>query len=209
MLKALFTRIFFQQVHRNKIIKFIECSELRMYNVHLPGNLSVAGGLSATSAVKITLTDVNDNKPIFFPLEYRVSFSANVSDNKPVAIVRATDADSGRFSQITYKLSTGGDENLFRIDHNTGELFVVSTRSLLHNRQYVLNISAIDGGGVRSAEEARAFITVTNAFQFGRSQYVFTVAEDVPLNTPLGNVDARFNGTYIFSFSLLFFFANA
>lgn len=146
--------------------------------------------------MKITLTDVNDNKPVFVPSEYHLSFREETSATSAIGIVRALDADSGQLGVVTYRISAGNEGNLFRVDNTSGELFVVRTKSLLPNRQYLLNISATDGVGWTRAQEAQAFITVANTIQFERSRYVFNVSEDAPLNTPLGNVkiNALFNG---------------
>ena len=139
---------------------------------------------------------MNDNKPVFTPSEYHLNFRDEASINTPIGIVRASDADSGHLGVVTYRLSAGNDDNLFRIDRTSGELFATRTKALLPNRQYLLNISATDGLGVKCAQEAQAFITVANTIQFERSRYVFNVSEDAPLNTPLGNVkiNALFNG---------------
>ncbi len=161
-----------------------------------------AGGLSATCAVKISLTDVNDNRPVFLPREYRVNVGGDddVSASSAIAVIRATDADGGHFGELAYRVTGGNDDNVFRIDRTSGELFVLRTKSLSANRQYTLNVSATDGGGLKSAEEARVHITVIGAgagvLRFERPRYIFNVSENAPLNTPLGSVkiNAIFNG---------------
>ena len=152
--------------------------------------------------MKITLTDVNDNKPVFAPSEYHVNVRDDASTNAPIALVRATDADAAHLGVVSYRLAAGNDDNLFRVDRVSGELFAVrATKSLSASRQYVLNISATDGAGVKYAQEAQAFITtVANGIRFERARYVFNVSEDAPLNTPLGNVkiNALSNGKEIY-----------
>ena len=157
--------------------------------------------MSAASAVKITLTDVNDNEPVFFPREYRISFRDDVSASAPVAQIRAKDADSGNFGAVSYRFSAGNDENQFRIDRTSGEIFVVRSKSLSYNRQYALNVSATDGAGAKCAQDAQAFITLGSSAQFERSQYTFNVSEDAPLNTLVGSVKinhAAYNGKSFF-----------
>lgn len=157
---------------------------------------------------------MNDNEPVFSPLEYHVTVRDNVSSNAPIAVVRATDADSGHFSTVFYRISSGNDENLFRIDRSSGELFLLARiPSLPHNRQYVLNVSASDSAGLKCMQEAQAFITIANAaIQFERFRYVFNISEDAPLNTPLGSVkiNTHLDGKYLFQhflrFCLPFFF---
>lgn len=150
--------------------------------------------------VKIQLTDVNDNQPIFYPREYNVSLreggGSSSSSSSPVVVVVATDLDSGRYGSITYRIVAGNDAELFRIDRNSGEIFVtrpslLSTRTAPYHR---LNITATDGGGLRSFQDAEVFLSVTDSAQrppiFERSRYTFAVKEDVGQNSIVGSVNA-------------------
>ncbi|XP_069675157.1 protein dachsous-like isoform X2 [Periplaneta americana] len=157
------------------------------------------GGLSTTAMVKIQLTDVNDNQPSFYPREYNVSLregGGSSSSSSPVVVVVATDLDSGPYGSIKYRIVAGNEGGLFRIDHNTGEIFVtrpslLSTRTSPYHR---LNISATDGGGLRSFQDAEVFLSVTDSAQrppiFERPRYTFAVKEDVGKNTIVGSVKA-------------------
>lgn len=157
------------------------------------------GGLSTTAMVKIQLTDVNDNRPIFYPREYNVSLregGVSSSATNPVVVVVATDADSGRFGQVQYRIVSGNEANLFRIERNTGEIFV-SRPSLLSTRTqpyHHLNISATDGAGLRAISDAEVFISVIDSAQrppiFEKSRYTYQIKEDAKLNTIVGSVKA-------------------
>lgn len=89
-----------------------------VYNHHcFISIVSFAGGLSTTAMVKIQLTDVNDNKPVFYPREYNVSLrdgGASSSVTSPVVVVAATDPDSGRYGAVTYRIVAGNEVGLFR-----------------------------------------------------------------------------------------------
>lgn len=149
--------------------------------------------------VKIQVTDVNDNRPTFYPREYNVSLregGASSSATTPVVIVAATDPDSGRFGSVTYRIVAGNEAGLFRIDRNTGEIFVsrpslLSTRSQPYHR---LNISASDGGSMKSINDAEVFISVIDSAQrppiFEHPRYSFSVKEDVRKDTIVGSVRA-------------------
>lgn len=162
--------------------------------------------------VKIQVTDVNDNRPSFYPREYNVSLregDASYSATTPVVIVAATDPDSGRFGSVTYKIVAGNDARLFRIDKDTGEIFVtrpnlLSTRSQPYHR---LNISASDGGDLKSSNDAEVFISVIDSAQrppiFEHARYSFSVKEDVKKDTLVGSVKATVtdSGNFITSFT--------
>lgn len=149
--------------------------------------------------VKIQVTDVNDNRPSFYPREYNVSLregGASFSATTPVVIVAATDADSGSFGLITFKIVAGNDAGLFRIDKNSGEIFV-SRPNLLSTRNqpyHHLNISATDGGGLRSLQDAEVFISIIDSTQrppiFEFPRYTYSVSEDVSRDTVIGSVKA-------------------
>lgn len=171
------------------------------------------GGLSTTAMVKIQVTDVNDNRPIFYPPEYNVSLrdgGASSSATTPVVVVSATDADSGKFGTVTYRIAAGNENGLFRIDRNTGEIFVnrphqLSTRNQPYHR---LNISASDGGNLKSLKDAEVFISVIDSKQrppiFDPSRYKFSVMENVKKHHVVGKVKAAVidNGKSTVRFSI-------
>lgn len=149
--------------------------------------------------VKIQITDVNDNRPIFYPREYNVSLremgNSGMSSASVVAVV-ATDADSGRFGVVSYRIVGGNDAGIFRIDRTTGEIFV-NKPSMLSSRSqpnHKLNISASDGGGLRSSQDAEVFISIIDATQrppiFEKSRYNYYAKEDVARGTVIGSVIA-------------------
>lgn len=148
--------------------------------------------------VKIQLTDVNDNWPSFYPREYNVSLREGVTHTTsgPIVVVVATDQDSGRFGTVTYRIVSGNEANLFRVDRTTGEIFL-SQPNLLSTRTqpfHKLNISATDGGGLKAHQDAEVFLSVTDAATrppiFERTRYNFNAREDVPRNTIIGAVKA-------------------
>ena len=74
------------------------------------------GDLSASAAVTINVTNVNDNSPM-------ITSSATASIVEGIAevlTVTATDADAG--TTLTYSISGGSDRALFSIDANSGAL---------------------------------------------------------------------------------------
>uniref|UniRef100_A0A182J8X2 Cadherin domain-containing protein n=1 Tax=Anopheles atroparvus TaxID=41427 RepID=A0A182J8X2_ANOAO len=163
------------------------------------------GGLSTTAMVKIQLTDVNDNRPMFYPREYNVSLRESMPTNSllstPVVVVVATDSDSGSFGTISYRIVAGNEAGIFRMDRLTGEIFVTRPNMLSSRTQpyHRLNISASDGGGLRSTHDAEVFISVIDATQrppiFDKPRYTYYVKEDVKRNTVVGTVSATSSST--------------
>jgi hypothetical protein len=88
----------------------------------------ITGTPLATAVVKVTVTDVNDNAPVFERPLYNVSLktltaaeAAAVMGWLEIAVVRATDADSGVCGQVFYVIVGGNDDGLFVIDQRTGD----------------------------------------------------------------------------------------
>lgn len=149
--------------------------------------------------VKIQLTDINDNRPIFYPREYNVSLRETITSTlstTPVVVVVATDPDSGRFGTVSYRIVAGNEAGIFRIDRNSGELFVARPNMLSNRNQpyHRLNISASDGGGLRTNQDAEVFISIIDSAQrppiFEKPRYTYYVKEDVKKNTVVGAVTA-------------------
>lgn len=147
--------------------------------------------------VKIQLTDVNDNRPTFYPREYNVSLREPLpssSSASPVVAVVATDPDSGRFGVVTYRIVGGNEAGIFRIDRISGEIFLARPTMLSSRVQpyHRLNISASDGGGLRTSQDAEVFISVIDSAQrppiFEKPRYNYYVKEDVKRGTVVGAV---------------------
>ncbi|ESO98121.1 hypothetical protein LOTGIDRAFT_174335 [Lottia gigantea] len=150
-------------------------------------------GLQTTTAIKITVTDVNDNKPVFDPSSYKVNVEEDFSVGKTILNVQAQDQDSGFFGDVLYTIETGNSQGYFDIDRTSG---VISLAKSLPNveRTYQLLIQASDGDGVESTNPATVIISVirpnSERPKFEFNQYSFDVAEDVNPSTLVGSVIA-------------------
>ncbi len=162
--------------------------------------LLLPDGLSTTAMVKVQVTDVNDNRPIFYPSEYNVSLreapSTPSSSSTPIIAVAATDLDSGSFGIISYRIVDGNDGGIFRIDRFSGEIFIAKP-SLLSSRSqpyHKLNVSATDGGGLKALRNAEVFISVIDSTHrppiFEKSRYNYYVKEDAVHGNIVGSVVA-------------------
>lgn len=146
--------------------------------------------------VKIQLTDVNDNAPVFLHREYNVSLRADTPTHSPVVVVVAQDRDSGRLGTVSYSISAGNEDGAFRLDAPSGELFVARPDLLRGLRgPQRLNVTATDGGGLRSAVDAQVSLTVVASSDqrpplFERPRYTYSVRENAPRHSAVGAVRA-------------------
>ncbi|KAL9851842.1 LOW QUALITY PROTEIN: protocadherin Fat 4 [Geothlypis trichas] len=149
--------------------------------------------LSSVARVNVTILDVNDNSPVFYPIQY----FAHIQENEPagtyVTTVSATDPDLGPNGTVKYSISAG-DTSRFQVHGQTG---VITTKIALDREEktaYQLQIVATDGGHLQSQNQAIVTITVLdtqdNPPVFSQSMYSFVVFENVALGYHVGTVFA-------------------
>lgn len=76
--------------------------------------------LSATALIKVVVTDINDNGPVFSRDEYRFYIQENLQPGSVVGCVVADDLDAGRNGQVHYFFSE--PQTYFTISAQSGEL---------------------------------------------------------------------------------------
>ncbi|KAK4297363.1 hypothetical protein Pmani_030214 [Petrolisthes manimaculis] len=160
----------------------------------------------ASAVVNVTVTDANDNSPVFPQSSYRFSVSEGVRPGQLVATILASDADSGVFGELRYSLKGFGAEK-FGVDETLGKIYVADCGSdsdcLDYERQrtYSLTYSAVDGGG--KVTSVNIFLAVgdenDNPPVFTHREYRRTVDEgaaifDPPLFVKATDVDGDSQG---------------
>ncbi|XP_010781033.1 cadherin-18-like [Notothenia coriiceps] len=73
------------------------------------------GGLSGSTTINITLTDVNDNPPMFPQKNYQLYVPESAQVGKPVGKIKATDEDLGVNADIKYSIINSEGANTFSI----------------------------------------------------------------------------------------------
>jgi VCBS repeat-containing protein len=123
----------------------------------------------ATQGVAITVTDLNDNAPVFDVNVVAAITSENISTSTVIVDGHASDADGTLANNtITYSL-TGDDASQFHIDTNGAVTFITSPdfenpSDLNANNVYLITIHAKDGVGPGAHDTAHdVTITVTDA----------------------------------------------
>lgn len=101
---------------------------------------------SVVVKVNITITDVNDNPPVFDPPKYTEEVNEDVPINTTLLRVTATDKDSGANGRVTYLINTGNDKRLFKIDSITGEIVTIKKLDRESMKTHMLSVQATDQG---------------------------------------------------------------
>ncbi|XP_075131390.1 protocadherin gamma-B1-like isoform X4 [Leptodactylus fuscus] len=124
-------------------------------NIHKLTLSAMDGGnpmKTGTALIKIIVTDVNDNFPIFSKQVYKVSVNENIPVNTTIITISAIDRDEGQYSEITYSFSkTSGNlhyTGTFSIHPVSGEIKTNDRLDFELVRNYELSLQAKDGGGL-------------------------------------------------------------
>uniref|UniRef100_A0A674E8H8 Protocadherin-16 n=1 Tax=Salmo trutta TaxID=8032 RepID=A0A674E8H8_SALTR len=152
------------------------------------------GGLNSVAYVRVDLLDINDNRPVFYPVSYAVSLSSQSAPGTSVVKVTALDPDTGENGRVTYRTLCLTSTTVFCVLSPPG---VISLSRSLHgkaNTVIPMVVSAQDGGGLAALVNARVNISVVAGLVappvFEHSQYSFTVSENVLRGTEVGIVQA-------------------
>lgn len=94
--------------------------------------------------VKVSISDENDNCPIYVNLPYYAVVSVDDPKGSVIIKVHAIDLDAHENGEVRYEMKKGHGE-LFKVDRKTGEVILKQTLEG-HNKEYQLLISAFDGG---------------------------------------------------------------
>ena len=97
---------------------------------------------------KVTIEDVNDNSPVFDKVAYTESVPQDLPLGREVMRVSATDIDDGNNSVVYYSLSPKKPEDgvYFRIDRNTGVIFLNKTIDRNPDYKFSMTATAEDQG---------------------------------------------------------------
>ncbi|XP_021551545.1 cadherin-10 isoform X1 [Neomonachus schauinslandi] len=163
------------------------------------------GGLSGTTTVNITLTDVNDNPPRFpqNTIHLRVLESSPIGT--AIGSVKATDADTGKNAEVEYRIIDGDGTDMFDIitekDTQEGIITVKKPLDYESRRLYTLKVEAenthVDPrfyylGPFKDTTIVKISVEdVDEPPIFSRASYLFEVHEDIEVGTIIGTVMAR------------------
>lgn len=115
--------------------------------------------------VHISVTDVNDNSPLFSQSVYSVSVKNNHQRSRPVAILSTRDLDSGRNGKITYHFSSKTSDIVkshFELNEVTGEIFLNKKFTSRQDLTYKLFVEATDAGNPPLTSIAMVLVNVIN-----------------------------------------------
>nr|XP_020498320.1 protocadherin alpha-3-like [Labrus bergylta] len=148
--------------------------------------------------LEITITDINDNAPVFSEQLQSLNIAENASPGIKFGLIGASDLDVGKNDLNTYKLSKN---DYFTLETNKGgdsvSADLVLLKSLDREQDSVikLTLTAVDGGNPSKTGTSQIIINVLdindNPPVFSKSLYKTQVTE----NLPTGSVVIILNAT--------------
>ncbi|KAG5268249.1 hypothetical protein AALO_G00209970 [Alosa alosa] len=162
------------------------------------------GGLSGTTTVSITLSDVNNNPPRFPQGVYQFSIPESAQPGSVIGVLHARDNDVGRNAEMEYKITSEDGRDIFKIstDKDTQEGVLTLNRHVDYEtkRMHTLRVQ-VDNRYLdprfRSLgpfhDTALVKVAVEDENEppvFQRSSYVMEVLESAPVGTIVGAVSA-------------------
>ncbi|XP_067342914.1 cadherin-18 isoform X2 [Channa argus] len=163
------------------------------------------GGLSGSTTINITLTDVNDNPPKFPQKNYQLYVPESAQVGKPVGKIKANDEDLGVNADIKYSIINSEGANMFSIstDRDTREGIISLKKPLNYERKktYTLHIEGVNThvdprfsylGSFKDTATLKITVgDVDEAPVFSMDYYIMDVYENAPGGTEVGAVTAQ------------------
>ena len=142
-----------------------------------------ATGFSSSSTAEISITDINDNEPIFSQVISNISIPANTPVGSLITFVNASDADSGTNAIIEFSIASDGDT--FAIDPTFGTVTLASSLNFDLQNFYTVIVTATDRGTPQMSSIVTVNITIQppdpTLLLFDSPVYLVNVTENAPI----------------------------
>ncbi|KAG8438989.1 hypothetical protein GDO86_005249 [Hymenochirus boettgeri] len=171
----------------------LDYESVKEYTIEIVAVDSGNPPLSSTNSLKVQVTDVNDNAPVFSQSLMEVTFPENNDINDLVMEVSATDADSGSNSQLSYSIQSDPlTRVIFSINPDSGQIRVNTVLDREQREHYDFHVVAADKGTPSLRGTSSVVITILdrndNDPKFMLNGYNFSVMENMPRLSPVGMV---------------------
>lgn len=147
--------------------------------------------LSSKAHISVDIQNVNDNEPAFntTTVPYTMEVEENAAAGTPVGRVEAYDADLDQYGEIEYEI-VGENREVFRINGQTGEIFVNNSTALDREarQHYAITVVASDKAPTAIRKSTAISVQIKlkdvndNSPIFAQSHYSATIAENVAIN---------------------------
>lgn len=152
--------------------------------------------LSSTLPVEVSIVGRNDHAPEFELTEYGFAVAENDEAGRVIGHVTANDRDDGAAGIVRYRTDVDGmdGEPCAAVDPTSGAIMPSASFDRERAARCEIFVIAYDGGTPQRSARVSVHITVADvddsSAKFQRYNYIFTVSENQPANTEVGQVIA-------------------
>ncbi|XP_058011524.1 cadherin-1 [Ahaetulla prasina] len=184
------------------VVSGLDRERIPKYTLLLQATDMLGVGLSTTGKAVITITDANDNPPVFDPIMYDVIVPEN-EVGAPVAILKVKDADEENSLawKAKYSIVKGNEEANFAVttdpDTNNGLLTTAKELDYETKKQYILEVIAVNevDFSVRlPTSTATVIVNVSDKNEppvFIPPELKVSKPEDLPIGKPIAEYTAQ------------------
>ena len=148
------------------------------------------------TTVVISISDENDNSPVFNPSFYNISISEDTAVGRELLRIQAVDHDSTTNGALTYSIESGNDHSTLFLDESKGSLYLATELDHENVSCYRLTVSVTDKGVPSRTAEVSATVIIgiddenDNVPRFDSEAYTAAVYENVTSGTYVCSVHA-------------------
>ncbi|NXK93904.1 PCDGH protein, partial [Formicarius rufipectus] len=145
---------------------------------------------TGTVQVRVNVTDLNDNPPVFSKTVYEARVAENLPAGSLVLKVKATDADTGSNGRVSYSFGNVPElvSALFTVDKESGEVRTSAPPDFEEKSKYSFVLEATDGGGLTG--DCQVQIEITDENDNAPVITILSLSSPVPEDAPVGTVVA-------------------
>lgn len=175
------------------ILQPLDYDSIQEYHLNITAEDLAFRPKSAVAMLRITLTDINDNAPVFNQTEYHASLPENSPINSFVYKAIATDKDSPKNAIIQYAIEGSSVKDLFSIEPSTG---VIKSKVVFDyeekNLFSIVVVATNPDSQMFGKTKITIHITGVNEYypKFIQSVFHFDVSESAEVGTVVGSIQA-------------------
>ncbi|XP_031753899.1 protocadherin gamma subfamily A, 11 isoform X19 [Xenopus tropicalis] len=144
---------------------------------------------SGTCHITVIVLDINDNAPVFEKPNYKIHLPENPPHGKSLILLNATDLDEGLNGEFEYTFDEHNPDSvreLFDLNKETGEIYVVGTVDFEASNFYELSVKAKDKGIPALVGRCLVQIEVEDVNDNPPEIHYTSVTNEVPENADFG-----------------------
>uniref|UniRef100_A0A8C8RKD7 Cadherin domain-containing protein n=1 Tax=Pelusios castaneus TaxID=367368 RepID=A0A8C8RKD7_9SAUR len=138
------------------------------YNITITAHDLGSPSLATAVTITVTISDINDNSPLFNETPYTMYVRENNGPGKKIGKVRAIDSDSAENAKVTYSLlpSEVGDLpalSYISVNSENGNVYALRPMDYEQIRTFQVTVRAADGGTPALSSEVIVRVVIIDA----------------------------------------------